>query len=121
MRWSRYFRRAQRSQESAQELNLYLETEIEDNLARGMSPEDARAAARRKLGNPTLIREEIYRLSTIAVTRDRLAGSALCPARDAQEPYLYADGRTHVGSGNRRQHRHVQRHPRRFAQAARLS
>jgi putative ABC transport system permease protein len=30
-----------------------------------MPPEEARRAARRKLGNPTLIREEIYRMNTI--------------------------------------------------------
>src|SRR5262249_50401286 len=35
------------------------------NIARGMSPKDALAAARRKLGNPTMIREEIYLMNTV--------------------------------------------------------
>jgi predicted permease len=34
--------------------------ETDENVARGLSPEEARYAARRKLGNPTLIREAIY-------------------------------------------------------------
>ena len=43
----------------------YLEIETADNIARGMSPADAASAARRKFGNPTLIREEIYRMNTV--------------------------------------------------------
>ncbi|MGH9583127.1 MAG: ADOP family duplicated permease, partial [Bryobacteraceae bacterium] len=46
-------------------LEAYLEIETQDNIARGMSAEEARYAARRKLGNPTLIREEIYLMSGI--------------------------------------------------------
>ena len=34
-------------------------------MARGMSPEEARYAAHRKLGNLTLIREEIYRMNSL--------------------------------------------------------
>lgn len=64
MNWSRFFRRVRRNAELAQELRAHLETEIEENIARGMSPESARAAAHRKLGNPTLIREEIYRMDS---------------------------------------------------------
>src|SRR4029077_9985869 len=33
----------------------------------GMSPADARDAARRKLGNPTLVREEIYQMNTVTI------------------------------------------------------
>jgi putative ABC transport system permease protein len=39
--------------------------ETDENVARGMSPEEARYAARRKLGNTTLIREEIYHMNTL--------------------------------------------------------
>jgi predicted permease len=61
---TRYFRRRYWDDERARELEAYLEAEIDDNIARGMSPEDARRAARRQLGNPTLIREEIYNMNT---------------------------------------------------------
>jgi predicted permease len=61
----RFFRRDDWDQERARELEAYLETEVQENLARGLDPDEARAAARRKLGNPTLIREEIYRMNSI--------------------------------------------------------
>lgn len=65
MGWSRLFRRAQWDRERARELDAHLQIEIEENVARGLSPEEARYAARRKLGNPTLIREEIYTMNSL--------------------------------------------------------
>ena len=65
MGWSRYFRRAKWDEERDRELQGYLELETEENIARGMTPEEARYAARRKLGNPSLIREEIYRMNSL--------------------------------------------------------
>src|ERR1700679_1249868 len=65
MSLSRFFRRNQWDAERAHEVEAYLETETADNLARGMTIEAARSAARRKLGNPTLIREEIYHMNSI--------------------------------------------------------
>jgi predicted permease len=59
MNWKRYRQRSS-------EIESYLEIETADNIARGMTPGDAAGAARRKFGNPTLIREEIYRMSTIS-------------------------------------------------------
>jgi predicted permease len=67
MNWRRFLRRVERDRRAACDLAFYLETETEDNLARGMPLDEARAAAQRKLGNPGLIREEIYRMNTIAV------------------------------------------------------
>jgi putative ABC transport system permease protein len=61
----RFLHRAQWDDERARELAAHLAMEIDDNIARGMSPEEARAAAHRKLGNTTLIREQIYRMNTI--------------------------------------------------------
>ncbi|MBV8829513.1 MAG: ABC transporter permease [Acidobacteriaceae bacterium] len=61
----RFFLRARWEKERARELESYLEIEAEENLARGMSPDDARQAARRKLGNSTLIGEEIYHMNSI--------------------------------------------------------
>jgi putative ABC transport system permease protein len=65
MGWHRFFHRRDSDVERAHELGSYLDIETDENIARGMSPEEARYAARRKLGNPTLIREEIYRMNTI--------------------------------------------------------
>src|SRR5262249_46161174 len=62
---TRFFRRRYWDEERARELDAYLAQEIDDNLARGMSPEDARAAAHRRLGSTTRIREEIYDFNTV--------------------------------------------------------
>jgi len=65
MSWRRFLRRGWWSRERARELASYVEIEIADNLARGMSASDAESAARRKLGNRTLIQEDIYRMNTL--------------------------------------------------------
>jgi predicted permease len=66
MSWHRFAKRKLWDAERAHELEAYLEAETADNIARGMSPEDALHAARRRLGNQTLVREEIYRMNTVS-------------------------------------------------------
>ncbi|HEV8040443.1 MAG TPA: ABC transporter permease [Bryobacteraceae bacterium] len=65
MAWTRFFRRRRWDEERSRELEAYLQIETDENIARGMAADDARLAARRKLGNPTRIREEIYRMNTL--------------------------------------------------------
>ena len=65
MTWTRFFRRRYWDEERARELEAYLEIETDENIARGMSREEARYAAHRKLGSRTLIREEIYRMNSL--------------------------------------------------------
>jgi putative ABC transport system permease protein len=65
MGWSRFFRRKSWDEERARELEAYLEIETAENTGRGMPAAEARGAALRKLGNPTQIREEIYRMNSI--------------------------------------------------------
>jgi putative ABC transport system permease protein len=65
MSWRRYLRRAKWDEERAQEMEAHLAIETEENIARGMTPEEARFAAHRKLGNETWIREEIYEMNSI--------------------------------------------------------
>src|SRR5580765_7863681 len=67
MSCSRFFHRRRWDDERALELEAHLAIETDENIARGMTPGQARAAARRKLGNATLVREEIYRMNTVAV------------------------------------------------------
>src|SRR5471030_1662423 len=62
----RFFRRSRWDDERARELEAYLAISTDENVARGMTPADARDAARRKLGNVTRIREEIFEMNTIA-------------------------------------------------------
>src|SRR5947208_3765856 len=70
----RFFRRAQWDRERSEEIECYLHTETEENVARGLPYDEARAAALRKLGNSTVIREEIYQMNTLtfldALVRD---------------------------------------------------
>ncbi len=63
----RFFQRAKWDRERQRELDSYLQIEIEDNAARGMTRNEAVAAAHRKLGNYTRIREEIYHMNTVSV------------------------------------------------------
>jgi len=65
MSWTRFFRRAKWDRERLEEIESYVQIETDDNLARGMPHAEAHAAARRKFGNSTLIREEIYTMNTI--------------------------------------------------------
>ena len=65
MSWRRFLFRARWDDERRRELASYIEIETDANIARGMSPERARHAAYRKLGNATLVREDIYRMNTI--------------------------------------------------------
>jgi predicted permease len=82
MSWRKFVRRRWWDQERAREIDAYLEAETADNVARGMPPTQAAAAARRKFGNPTQMREEIYRMNTVgwleSVWKDlRYAGRGL--------------------------------------------
>jgi predicted permease len=63
----RFFRRARWDDERRRELQSYLDLETDENIARGMPVDAARAAAYRKLGNPTLIREDVFRMNTVAI------------------------------------------------------
>ena len=65
MSWRRFFRRGKWDEERARELASYVETETEENVARGMTREEARRAAHIKLGSATRIREEIYQMNSI--------------------------------------------------------
>jgi predicted permease len=67
MSWSRFLHRARSDRERRDEIESYVQIETDANIARGMPPEEARNAARRKFGNPTLIREEIYRMNTVGL------------------------------------------------------
>jgi predicted permease len=64
---SKFFKRNRWDEERSRELETYIEIEAAENVAKGMSPVEARSAAHRKLGNPTLIREEIYQINSIGL------------------------------------------------------
>src|SRR5687767_4882126 len=67
MRWLRFWQRQRRDADLAQALEAHIEQETADRIAAGRSPDEARFAARRKLGNVTRIREDVYEQNSILV------------------------------------------------------
>ncbi|MEO8097609.1 MAG: ABC transporter permease [Acidobacteriota bacterium] len=65
MNWRRYFHRSEADREQQAELESYLDIAVSEYVARGMTPQHAVEKARKRLGNPTRIREEIYHMNTI--------------------------------------------------------
>jgi predicted permease len=51
--------------DAAEELQAHLELLTERNIAKGMTPVDARAAAQRQMGNTTLVREDIHEMNGV--------------------------------------------------------
>jgi predicted permease len=67
MSWRRFFRRTRADDELTEEMELYLAEEIDENLARGMTAEEARRRAYVKLGNPQVVRERLWRQNTLGL------------------------------------------------------
>jgi predicted permease len=65
MRWIRFWQRARRDEDLTRELESYLAHEAEQHQAAGVAPDDARAAAMRKLGNATRVREQVYEMNSV--------------------------------------------------------
>lgn len=66
----RYFRqthkrRTHKALELNDEIESYLAIAIDENIAAGMTRQQAVTAARRKFGNPTLIKETVYHMNSI--------------------------------------------------------
>lgn len=58
MAWLTLFRRERETARLDEELQFHIEQQVKENLSRGMSPEEARAAALRVFGSPTLLRDQ---------------------------------------------------------------
>jgi predicted permease len=66
----RFFKRSHEDADLEQELESHLAHEIDDNLARGMTPEEARRQAYVKLGNPLRIRDTVWETNRLAWLED---------------------------------------------------
>ena len=67
MNWRRFWRRRGADVVLRQEIDLYLSEEIDENLARGMSPDEARRRAYLKFGSPQQVRESVWQQNSIAL------------------------------------------------------
>jgi hypothetical protein len=74
----KFFSRRKRDAEFAREIEAHLTHEIDENIARGLSPEEARRQAHRKFGSPRRVREEEWNHNTI-----RLVSVAMVPIYSA--------------------------------------
>src|ERR1035441_7296195 len=65
MSMKRFFSRNRRDAEFAREIEAHLEMEIEENEARGLSPEEARRRAYVKFGSARRVRESEWESNTM--------------------------------------------------------
>ncbi len=70
MNFKRIFGRRSEDSDLAQELESHLAHEIDDNLARGMTPDEARRQAYVRLGNPLRIRDRVWEANRLAGIED---------------------------------------------------
>src|SRR5947207_15380867 len=66
----RYFRRRDEDAELAQEIEGHVQHETDENVARGMTAEEARRWARIRFGSAQNVREDVWRWNTIGVLDD---------------------------------------------------
>jgi hypothetical protein len=81
MSWRRFWHRRERDEDLAREVDAYIEHEVDRNLEAGMAPGDALAAARRKFGNITAMKERVHEMNSIlleAFSRDLRPDGAGC-------------------------------------------
>jgi putative ABC transport system permease protein len=69
MSWLRFFRRKRNDAELLEEIDVYMAEEIAENIARGMTEEQARRQARVKPGNVEKVRETLWLQNTPSVEK----------------------------------------------------
>ena len=103
------FRSRQMDREIDDEITSHLAEATEEYVQKGLSPEEARRAARRSFGGVTADQGGVSGGAVIHVAGGIVARLAVCASHAPQESGLY-DGRgRHTGAGDCHQHRHVQR------------
>ncbi|MGH9496768.1 MAG: permease prefix domain 1-containing protein, partial [Candidatus Sulfotelmatobacter sp.] len=70
MKLKQIFGRRKEDAELSQELDSHLQHEIDDNIARGLGPAEARRQAQVKLGNSLVIRDRVFETNRIAWLED---------------------------------------------------
>jgi predicted permease len=63
----RFFQRGRLDAERAREMQAHLDHLVDDLIARGYTRDRALREARRRFGNPTAIREEIYQMNSVPI------------------------------------------------------
>src|SRR5579864_4351085 len=61
----RFFQRRSQDSDLARELEAHLAHQVDENIAAGMSAEEARRQAYLKIGNPRRVREDVWQWNTV--------------------------------------------------------
>ncbi len=93
----------------SEEIESYVRIETDENIARGMPPAEAHDAARKKFGNITLVREEIYRMNTATLIDTLNQETSAACARCAAKSDVHRGRAPHTRHRNRSEHRRLQR------------
>ena len=67
MNWRRFFQRSRADAELVEEIDLHMAEEVDENVARGMAPDEARRCAYVKFGNVQRVRERLWQQNTLAL------------------------------------------------------
>ena len=103
------------------EIRSHLDEAIRDRIARGETPDEARANALREFGNVGLVKEVTREMWSWAFARTIETGLAVWAADVAQESGLFAGGDSDVGAWHRCEHGNFQCCQRRAISAVALS
>ena len=105
-----WLQRRRKEDELREELQFHLEEEAGERQADGLSEDEARWAARRDLGNVTLLREDTRTLWSW-ILLEQLAQDVRYGLRTmSQEPPVHGAGRAVARARHRRQHGDLQLH-----------
>ena len=110
------FRRTRMERELDAELRFHLDMQAAQYVALGMSPQDARRAARQTFGGVEQVKDDVRDTWIARLTGNRGAGCPVRPAESPQQPRVFTRRDRHDGAWHWRQHRHLQRGQRRRAQ-----
>jgi len=114
------FRKQHLEQDLNSELQTHLDLVTDENIRRGMSPVEARHAARREFGGVEQTKD-CTRAARLDVDRQRSRGCSLRLAHALQASWIHARRGCHSGPGHRRQYRHLHRRSFRAARTTAVS
>ncbi len=108
-RWAKFFRRRERMMEDLnQDIRDFIERETQDNIERGLSPEEAHYAALRKFGNVTRIKEEAWEVWSFVWLEQLWQDVRFSLPNASQEPRLRDRSHRHARPRHWREHGHFQ-------------
>jgi hypothetical protein len=106
------WRRKRMLEDFEQEIRAHIEMATQENIDRGMTPEDARYAALRKFGNVTRVKEDTREVSSWVWCEQLLQEDIRFDSSALQIPRLHCRCHPDPHPRHRRQHRHLQRRQR---------